>query len=49
MNRLDRPDNIRPSDEALDQLHRSGWSIGDVASMMGQGGANAWHQAPRAT
>jgi hypothetical protein len=38
MNRLDPPDNIRPSDLALDQFHRAAWSIGDFAAHDGAGG-----------
>ena len=38
MNRINRPDDLRPSDEALDRLHRAGWSIGDVAAPDGAGG-----------
>jgi hypothetical protein len=38
MNRLDPPDDLRPSDEALGSLHRAGWSIGDTAFHDGAGG-----------
>ena len=42
MNRLDDPDGLDaqlpPDIEALDRLHRAGWSIGDVAYHDGAGG-----------
>jgi hypothetical protein len=38
MNRLDLPDDLHPSDVALDRLHRAGWSIGDTAFHDGAGG-----------
>jgi hypothetical protein len=41
MNRLDPGDIPRDSDEALDRLHRSGWSIGDAAFAV-EGGGLAW-------
>jgi hypothetical protein len=41
MNRLDPPDVLQPSDEALARLHCAGWSIGDVAAHDGAGGL-AW-------
>jgi hypothetical protein len=37
MNRLNL-DDPHPSDDALDRLHRAGWSIGDVAFHDGAGG-----------
>lgn len=31
MSRLDQTEDFDPIDEAIDQLHRAGWSIGDTA------------------
>jgi hypothetical protein len=35
---VNRADDADPIDEALDRLHRAGWSIGDVAFRDGAGG-----------
>jgi hypothetical protein len=40
LNRTTRPDDIQPPPdlEALDRLHRAGWSNGDIAARDGAGG-----------
>jgi hypothetical protein len=38
MTRLDQTEDYDPIADALRQLHRSGWSIGDVAAGDGAGG-----------
>jgi hypothetical protein len=40
MKRLDLDDQLPPDIDALDRLHRAGWSIGDAAFHDGAGGGS---------